>query len=233
MSLLPFVVAPQKKYEKVKVGNPDLGILEIEKYGGLSFAEQRYIKAQKLFNYRNELASLARRIAQATQGDWAYINNRINAYLFGGVITGDILEINGEDRGKIVALKEDEGAKIATIEHDGGAIEDVEISDKDGNFNESIELITPEFYSSWYPEIKELEDAYIASFALKNAVYATAIIKYRLTEDWSVEQTNDPKLINPELVLELAAFAYKEQNGWADEEEIKPTEATAEELGKS
>lgn len=43
MALLPFVVQPKKNTEKVKVGNEEVGVFEIERKGYLSVAEKSFV----------------------------------------------------------------------------------------------------------------------------------------------------------------------------------------------
>ena len=44
MALLPFVVQPKKNTEKIKVGNDELGVFEIERKGYLSVAEKSFVE---------------------------------------------------------------------------------------------------------------------------------------------------------------------------------------------
>ena len=44
MALLPFVVQPKKNTEKVKVGNDEVGVFEIERKGYLSVAEKSFVE---------------------------------------------------------------------------------------------------------------------------------------------------------------------------------------------
>lgn len=44
MALLPFVVQPKKNTEKVKVGNEEVGVFEIERKGYLSVAEKSFVE---------------------------------------------------------------------------------------------------------------------------------------------------------------------------------------------
>ena len=44
MALLPFVVQPKKNTEKIKVGNDEVGVFEIERKGYLSVAEKSFVE---------------------------------------------------------------------------------------------------------------------------------------------------------------------------------------------
>ena len=44
MALLPFVVQPKKNTEKIKVGNEEVGVFEIERKGYLSVAEKSFVE---------------------------------------------------------------------------------------------------------------------------------------------------------------------------------------------
>ena len=44
MAVLPFVVQPKKNIEKIKVGNDEVGVFEIERKGYLSVAEKSFVE---------------------------------------------------------------------------------------------------------------------------------------------------------------------------------------------
>lgn len=225
--MLPFVIQPARKYETVSVGNAEIGVLEIEKYGDLTMPERRFIKEQNLFNYAKELATLAKEVSHKHGDRFAYVNDRINAYIFGGVIEGDVVAVDGKE-GRVIGVEYDKAFALKSIEVviDGEAI--------DATLDQ-IELISPEWYSEYYQQIQELTTAFLESLRIKNIVHATAIIRYRLPDcaDWTVEKTSDPKEIHPQLVEEISSFAYKELNGWEKPETTEPKPSTDEELGKS
>jgi hypothetical protein len=228
-AMLPFKVAPTKKYETVDVGNEEIGILAIEKYENLTPVERRFIKEQNLYNYTFELATLAKRISRETGAHFAYVNDRINAYLFGGVIQNDMVKVKSRsDIGKVADVtpgKDAEGndTDLITVLFDDETGEIERIDD--------IELVSPDWYADYYSDISALTTAYIESLPMQNYVYACAIIRFRLDPSWTLEQTLNPDEIDYELVCAIANFAYQEKNGWAKAEPKQPS--TDEELGKS
>lgn len=65
MALLPFVVQPKKNTEKVKVGNEEVGVFEIERKGYLSVAEKSFVDSvTQGSDGISSLVRLANRIAQ-------------------------------------------------------------------------------------------------------------------------------------------------------------------------
>ncbi|MEH1777125.1 hypothetical protein [Nostoc sp.] len=62
MLKLPFKTSPQE-FEKVTVGNPQIGELELPKYGDISPNERLFIKAANLIDIRREAVRLANAIA--------------------------------------------------------------------------------------------------------------------------------------------------------------------------
>ncbi|MBW4422619.1 MAG: hypothetical protein KME13_25975 [Myxacorys californica WJT36-NPBG1] len=222
---LPFKVAPIRQYEIIDVGNEEIGILPIKKYENLTRAEYSFIKKQDLYNYQFSLAALAKRISHATGAHFAYVNDRVNAYLFGGFIQNDLVTVEGKE-GKITKIETVEGTEFITVSFDSN-----------GDFvsvaGEGIELVSPAWYADYYLEITTLTNEYLESLPYQNYVYATAIITFRLDPNWKLEDTMNPELLDYELVREVASFAYKEKNGWKTEEEAAKEPSTDEELGKS
>lgn len=228
--MLPFVVAPSRTYEKVQVGNPEIGVLEIEKYGDLSPFETGFIKDQNLFNYKKELAKLAKDISREHGSHFAYTNDRINAYVFGGVIEGDTVKFEGKEA-TVVGVERDENYDISAVT--------IDIGGKEGKTQivkttlDQLELDNPDWYGDSYQAIQELSDLFVESLKARDIAYATAIICGRLVASWTIEQTSDPRAIHPALVKEIAQFAQKEKDGWEESKPEEPKPSTDEELGKS
>jgi len=233
--MLPFVVAPKKGYEEVLVGNEDIGILKFEKREDLSMVERNFIKEQDLFNYPKELATLAKQISRETGTHFVYVNDRINADFFNLFIEGDSVKVIS-DREELEAIRNQSGA-VVDVEYDAELnlkSVTVEIDSKEVKVPpKDLELIQPEWYFLYYQEIQDLKKAYTDSFRIKDIAYATAIIRFRSLPDWTIEHTSDPSEIKPQLVKEVAQFAYKEQNGWIEIKPSEPQPSTEEELGKS
>ena len=64
----------------------------------------------------------------------------------------------------------------------------------------------------------------------KTIVMATAVIKMRLCPEWTIEASEDPQQIHPQLLNEVAEFARREESGWDDSPQVELTE---EDLGNS
>jgi hypothetical protein len=225
--MLPFVVEPTKAYEEVLVGSEEIGILKFPKYKGLTPTERGFIKEQNLFNYTKSLAELAKRVSREHGAKFSYVNDRINAYVFGGVIEGDTVKVSTDGKeGKVTAVEYDKDFKIKSFTAD--------IDEKEVELTlEEIELVNPEWYAPTYEDIQSLTTEFLESLDTKNIVYATAVIRFRLAPEWTIKQTIDPNVIKPELVTKIAEFAYKEQNGWEEAKPEAPKPSTEEELGKS
>lgn len=226
--MLPFVVAPTKTYEKVQVGNEEIGVLEIERYGDLTRFEKSFIKEQNLFNYSKELATLAKEISRTHGSKFAYTNDRINCYVFGGVIEGDTVKFEDKEAA-VVSVERDENYTIAAVMIDIGKDKTQVVK----TTLDQLELVSPDWYGDNYQAIQDLSDRFLESLELRDIVYATAIIRGRISPDWTIEETSNPNAITSALVKEIARFAYKEQNGWEETKPEEPKPSTDEELGKS
>lgn len=87
-----------------------------------------------------------------------------------------------------------------------------------------------EFLSDYMEEAFEFQELMEKTTAHRRLVIATAILKYRLVPEWSLENTGDANFIHPKLVQEVADFAQKEESGWL---EPKSEAITDEQLGNS
>ena len=59
----------------------------------------------------------------------------------------------------------------------------------------------------------------------QDVVLVTAIIKYRLVSDWTIENTKDASLLTPGLFAELLKFAREEESGVEEEDEVAEVSA--------
>ncbi|WP_445634539.1 Tail assembly chaperone [Nostoc sp. DSM 114161] len=110
MLKLPFKTSPQK-FEKVVVGNSQIGELELPKYGDLSPNERLFIKSQNLADIRLEAVKVAKSIATKsgkavieiysalTQGD----SESLADYLEEFVSFQDLMEDNSVARNLVLA----------------------------------------------------------------------------------------------------------------------------------
>lgn len=55
----------------------------------------------------------------------------------------------------------------------------------------------------------------------RRVVMATAILKYRVIAEWTVEETQDANQLHPKLMEAIADFAQKEENGWVEQTEAE------------
>lgn len=185
MSKLPFVVEP-KPVTTVRVGNDEVGILEIKKLNDLSPNERRWIREEtkNLPDIRKEIIKLAQAIATKTEEPLLDVYDALaNFFNYG------------------------KGAEALTLDAD-----DLE-------------------------QVIKLQDSMGLTSEQRQVVYATAITKFRLDADWSIEDTGNADLVHPELAAAIAAFGFQEEAHWpqpAEEtEEEAPPELTEEDLGKS
>lgn len=63
----------------------------------------------------------------------------------------------------------------------------------------------------------------------KEVATVTALIKYRVLPDWTIEETIELQQLSPKLVTQIYEFSQKEASGWSDEPQQQLTE---EDLGK-
>lgn len=99
MGLLPFVTKP-KAYELVKIGNPEIGELEIPKLGDLSINEKNFIKdcLKGLPDLQQLAAGLAQKIAAETGKKLVDVYNALTSgdAEFLGEHLGEALEFNAK-----------------------------------------------------------------------------------------------------------------------------------------
>lgn len=159
---LPFRLEP-KGFETVNIGNNDINILEVPKYGSLTPNENYYIKRKFTELGIEDLQTIAVNLAQ----DIAIKSNMrlIDVY-------------NALTQGNTEVLSE-----------------------------YLTELIT------FQKRVEETQRDRIP-------VLATAIIRYRINNEWELEDSGNPELIHPDLIKEIANFAIKEQSGWEVVEEV-------------
>ena len=172
MTKLPFKTAPQP-FEKVTVGDSQIGELEIPKYSALSPNERIFIKAntQDILDVR----SLAMK----------FVNDIVKASGKPSVET-----YNALTRGDTTYL----------MDH--------------------------------LQELIKFQDESEENSLARDVVYATAIIKFRITPEWEIENTNDANQISPALVSAIAIFARNEESGWPDPD-AEDDDTEDEDLGNS
>ena len=170
MFKLPFKTQPQG-FEKIAIGTPQTGELEISKMSDLSPNERIFIK-EELKDYP-DLKSTAVKMA------------------------------------KSIASKS--GQKLLDV------------------FN-ALTSGNAEELGEYLEEFIEFQDLIDEVTSQRRLVMATAIIKYRVLPEWTIENSRDSNLIHPSLLKLIADFAIKEESGW----DVESTPVTEEEdLGKS
>ncbi|QSJ14599.1 hypothetical protein JYQ62_22125 [Nostoc sp. UHCC 0702] len=75
-----------------------------------------------------------------------------------------------------------------------------------------------DFFKDNLGEIFKFNDLSRENAVKGKLVMATAIIKYRLVSEWTLEDTYNPDQIPPRLVEKIGDFAFNERLGWQDEE---------------
>lgn len=91
-----------------------------------------------------------------------------------------------------------------------------------------------ELLSDYLDEVLEFQEAINRVAEQREQFLATAILKFRVDGEWEPEHTGDANLIHPDLVREIALFATREENGWAEEAPPETAEPmTEEDLGNS
>lgn len=63
-------------------------------------------------------------------------------------------------------------------------------------------------------EVYEFRKKTDRSEPLRQWIYASAIVIYRIDKSWTMEDVSDPEKIPPQLLSDLADFCSKEKNGW-------------------
>lgn len=213
---LPFKTTP-REFEKVTVGNPEIGELEFPKYGDLSPNERTYLKLllKDAPDLRASAVKLARKISAKSDIKLTEVYNAL--------VTSDaeVLENHLEELIEFQKLMEEnakqrELALVTTIIR--------------YRLNPKAEIITTwDLSLEILDKLLEEQVQAIDSSKLINSLRKQ--LDARL-EMWSIVNTGNPELLPPQLLVEIAEFARNEENGWQD---AKPEqqEITEEELGKS
>lgn len=170
MLKLPFKTAPQG-FEKIIVGSPSIGELEIPKMGDLSPNERLYIE-QQMKDYPD-----MRQLAAKMSKDIAKTSGMKSAEVYKALTTSDYEKLS-----------------------------------------EHLEKFV------------EFEDNYLQIIRHRALSMATAILKFRVAQEWEIENSKDENQIHFLLIKALAEFAQKEESGW---ETSETSELTEEDLGKS
>ena len=174
MTKLPFKTAPQP-FEKVTVGDSQIGELEIPKYSALSPNERIFIKENTQDTL--DVRSLAMK----------FVNNIVTQSGKPSVET-----YNALTRGDTTYL----------MDH--------------------------------LQELIKFQDESEENSQTRDVIYATAIIKFRLVPEWTVEDTNDANQISPALVSAIALFARNEESGWQQPDpDAEDDDTEDEDLGNS
>lgn len=213
---LPFKTTP-REFEKVTVGNPEIGELDFPKYGDLSPNERAYLKLllKDVPDLRASAVKLARKVS-AKSG--IPLKDVYNAF-----VDADT-ELLGEYLEEFVEFQTmmEESAKSRQI-----ALVTTLIRYR---LNPKYEMI-----KTWDLSF-ELLDKLINQHA--NGIDSSKLINSlrkeieKRLEIWSIYDTGNPELLPPQLLTEIAEFGRNEENGWQDAQP-EQQELTEEDLGKS
>ncbi|BDA74363.1 No_hits_found [Calothrix sp. PCC 7716] len=217
MLKLPFKTTP-REFEKVTVGNPEIGELEFPKYGDLSPNERAHLKflLKDVPDLRASAVKLARKVSNKSGIALTEVYNAL--------VSADT-EVLGEHLEEFVefqALMEDnakqrELALVTTlIRYRLNSKPEEEVNSCDLAIN-CLQSLLAKYYSS------------IDAARLINTLRKEIDSKLEL---WSINDTGNPELLPPQLLTEIAEFARNEENGW-QETPAEQQEVTEEELGKS
>lgn len=91
----------------------------------------------------------------------------------------------------------------------------------------ALTLGNTEELGEYLEEFIEFQDLMDRVTSQRRLVMATALLRYRVEPEWTIDHSGDANLIHPKLVEAIADFAQKEESGWSEPEPI-----TEEDLGK-
>jgi hypothetical protein len=217
MLKLPFKTTP-REFEKVTVGNPEIGELEFPKYGDLSPNERAHLKLllKDVPDLRASAVKLARKVSNKSGIALTEVYNAL--------VSADT-EVLGEHLEEFVefqALMEDnakqrELALVTTlIRYRLNSKPEEEVNSCDLAIN-CLQTLLAKYYSS------------IDAPKLVNTLRKEIDSKLEL---WSISDTGNPELLHPKLLEAIAEFGRNEENGWQDAQS-EQQQLTEEDLGKS
>lgn len=213
---LPFKTTP-REFEKVTVGNPEIGELDFPKYGDLSPNERAHLKLllKDVPDLRASAVKLARKVSNKSGIPLTEVYNAL--------VSADT-EVLGEHLEEFVEFQAlmDDNAKQREL-----ALVTTLIRYR---LNPKYEMI-----KTWDLSF-ELLDKLIDQHA--NGIDSSRLINSlrkeidKRLEMWSVYDTGNPELLPPQLLAEIAEFGRNEENGWQNAQP-EQQELTEEDLGKS
>ena len=231
---LPWKTAP-KPFSLVLVGNEEYGTIELPKKGNLTVNEAQFIREQtKGFpDVQQKAVELAYEIS-AKEGI-----TKVEAFeaLTSGVTSVSFVVAKpakeGQDfiltsvykdvpKGSVVKLNDAEIGvtfKGSVAGEDRLFVDPLPCSIPDGAFL-AVE-ITKETAQNYVLELMKFQQETTELKPIRDAVYATAMLRRIQGQDWTLEETQECPI---PLVADLAEFCLKEMNGWVEEE----TEGTAD-----
>lgn len=209
---IPFKTQP-KGFNKVTVGNSEVGEIELPKYGDLTPNERILIAQAKIPDVRSEAVKLARTIATKSgkslletynalvQNDSQSLSEYLEEFL-------QFQELIDE-----ISRKRDYALATAILRYrlnskaDAGQVESI-LNVLEIILNDCLGDKADRVFS----EIKNRMESEL--------------------EIWTEKDTVDPNIIPPGLVKEIANFARQEENGWVEaSDEEPPKELTEDDLG--
>lgn len=215
---LPFKTTP-RQFEKVTVGNLEIGELEFPKYGDLSPNERAYLKAslKDVPNLRESAVKFARKISSKS-----------------GLPIVDVYEaLVGADLEKLV-------------DHLEEFVEFQALMDESKE-KRRLAMVTTLIRYRLNPKPEEVKSCELVLDTLQDLLtkYASNVDAPKLInslrqeldkkfEVWNIQDTGNPDLLPPQLLDEITEFGRNEENGWQQiyDEDEQP-EVTEEDLGKS
>lgn len=218
MLKLPFKTTP-REFEKVTVGNPEIGELEFPKYGDLSPNERAHLKLllKDVPDLRASAVKLARKVSNKSGIPLTEVYNAL--------VSADT-EVLGEHLEEFVEFQAlmDDNAK-----------------------QRELALVTTLIRYRLNPKTEEVQSCDTIIDALQELLFKKGLntstdVSYLITclrkevskklELWSICDTGNPELLPPQLLAEIAEFGRNEENGW-QQPQAEQQELTEEDLGKS
>lgn len=235
---LPWKTAP-KAAEMVSVGSEEYGLIELPKKGNLTVNEAQFIqehtkgmpdvqqKAVELAYEISEKEGITRAEAfEALTGGTTSISfvvaktakegqDFILTSVYKDVPKGSIVKLDGSEIGEIGKI-----TKGAVPGEDRLFVDPLPCGISDGDFL-TVEYVK-EIAQDYILQLMTFQRETIDLKPLRDAVYATAMLRRIQGQEWTIEETSECPI---PLVSDIAEFCLKEMNGWV-EPEAETSEST-------
>lgn len=241
--VLPWKVAP-KADVLIEVGSPEYGVLEIPKKGVLTVNESEFIRqnTKHLPDIQQQALMLASEIAKE---EGISFGEAFEALTNGVTLIPIVLTApakKGDKQLAIGALKRDvaKGATITLGETEILVTADAKLGDetistetlplsieKDSQLAIALANGVAQKHAI---RLMNFQRESVETTPLRNAVYASVMLRRIMGPDWTIEQTSEE--LPMQVINDLADFCSKEMNGWEEvtDEGGEPEPVTEETL---